>query len=921
MDSITEQSKQELSRGNRRARTSAAMIGLALSMGASGALIPRHDDRAVAAEAKSAESAIAALPLDSRALIVTAPSTAASVEIPTLVSQTSHTVREGQTLWQIAQEHRVHVEDLAASNHMVPNDVLQVGQVLTVPNSKTTPPTYSAISAQPQSIEPETASAFPSTDPEAVRLATQRGIGGLLPEFEQSDNRLKTEQDESLARLRQKQQMLNERLTALRAGGTATASPLAKADQPPVAMTKLAKPDESKAAKPGSDDTTKPTAAEVMTTAPRTATSLLGSESAIAQPEVENGVAPSEPRQAAVLVPTVPTAVAPAVAPEAEVPMAAATVTPNAVVPEAVVPALESETTSTPVSGEVRQAEQVAVAETAPTLTVPEATSASEPEALEQPTTLSNLPQNQVQPAPPAAVAVATTPTIGQPQAIAPSADRLPSVLQSSASIGESGENQPFSTVPPLRSVESPQLLASADESDQSSSPSASAVALNNVRVPVIEPESSAPQSSAYQIKAGDTLTAIARQHGISRDELARANNIRNPNMIWAGTTLTIPQARSAASNPPSIANLPTQPVTVAANRLTPGSLSQAPGQVVVPTSNSLQVSTPAEDIPTVLPNANAEPFSSPLMSSPEETQIAAAPLAARSGSTEANSVSGSQPEMNPYVAGLLEEIRTMRANRQAEAGQVEAIQPATTETQVAVATLNGEGGTTMPSLYLSPTAIPGITPEAPASDVSTPVEVAPEPETETPRAPVSVSRPSQQLAEEPQLMAAAPLGSESYAPLAQPLTSRVVSPDLPALPEAGEYLPESIPSSNGFIWPAQGVFTSGYGWRWGRMHRGIDVAAPVGTPVVAAASGVVISAGWNSGGYGNLVEIRHPDGTLTRYAHNNRLLVHSGQSVKQGEQIAEMGSTGYSTGPHVHFEIHPPEQGAVNPMAFLPNR
>jgi murein DD-endopeptidase MepM/ murein hydrolase activator NlpD len=104
-------------------------------------------------------------------------------------------------------------------------------------------------------------------------------------------------------------------------------------------------------------------------------------------------------------------------------------------------------------------------------------------------------------------------------------------------------------------------------------------------------------------------------------------------------------------------------------------------------------------------------------------------------------------------------------------------------------------------------------------------------------------------------------------------------------------------------------------------MHRGIDIAAPVGTPILAAAPGVVVTAGWNSGGYGNLVEIQHPDGSLTLYAHNSRILVRRGQDVQQGEQISEMGSTGYSTGPHLHFEVHPSGRGAVNPMAFLPKQ
>jgi murein DD-endopeptidase MepM/ murein hydrolase activator NlpD len=122
-----------------------------------------------------------------------------------------------------------------------------------------------------------------------------------------------------------------------------------------------------------------------------------------------------------------------------------------------------------------------------------------------------------------------------------------------------------------------------------------------------------------------------------------------------------------------------------------------------------------------------------------------------------------------------------------------------------------------------------------------------------------------------------------------------------------------------GFSWPAAGKLTSRYGRRWGRMHKGIDIAGPVGTPINSAADGTVIAAGWNSGGYGNLVEIRHSDGTTTRYGHNSRLSVSVGQTVRQGQQLAEMGSTGHSTGSHLHFEIRPSGGAAVNPISHLP--
>ena len=139
----------------------------------------------------------------------------------------------------------------------------------------------------------------------------------------------------------------------------------------------------------------------------------------------------------------------------------------------------------------------------------------------------------------------------------------------------------------------------------------------------------------------------------------------------------------------------------------------------------------------------------------------------------------------------------------------------------------------------------------------------------------------------------------------------------LPPLPDSNEYLPSAF---DGYIWPAQGVLTSGYGWRWGRLHSGIDIAAPIGTPIFAAAAGKVVGAGWHSG-YGNVVKLEHLDGSFTLYAHTSKILVEPGQQVNQGEEIAEIGSTGNSTGPHLHFEIHPKGDIATDPLAFLDHK
>lgn len=123
-------------------------------------------------------------------------------------------------------------------------------------------------------------------------------------------------------------------------------------------------------------------------------------------------------------------------------------------------------------------------------------------------------------------------------------------------------------------------------------------------------------------------------------------------------------------------------------------------------------------------------------------------------------------------------------------------------------------------------------------------------------------------------------------------------------------------PSSAGFVWPVNGVVVSGFGMRWGRMHEGIDITASTGTPIRAAAAGTVIWSGWR-GGYGNAVIIDHGRGLSTVYAHASALIARQGQRVSQGEVVALVGSTGNSSGPHLHFEVRI-NGVAVDPLLYL---
>ncbi|NOZ92589.1 MAG: peptidoglycan DD-metalloendopeptidase family protein [Dictyoglomi bacterium] len=130
-----------------------------------------------------------------------------------------------------------------------------------------------------------------------------------------------------------------------------------------------------------------------------------------------------------------------------------------------------------------------------------------------------------------------------------------------------------------------------------------------------------------------------------------------------------------------------------------------------------------------------------------------------------------------------------------------------------------------------------------------------------------------------------------------------------------------------GFIWPMTGVLTAKFGWRihpiyhTKMFHYGIDIAAPFGTPIKAAASGIVAYAGW-FGGYGYTVILAHPNGFYTLYAHLSKYIVREGQKVYQGQVIAYEGSTGWSTGPHLHFAIYRKIGGKkefVDPLKYLP--
>jgi murein DD-endopeptidase MepM/ murein hydrolase activator NlpD len=181
---------------------------------------------------------------------------------------------------------------------------------------------------------------------------------------------------------------------------------------------------------------------------------------------------------------------------------------------------------------------------------------------------------------------------------------------------------------------------------------------------------------------------------------------------------------------------------------------------------------------------------------------------------------------------------------------------------------------------------------------------------------------PLEDLAEINDLDPNAPLQPGQVIFLLAPQTGVVAAAELePPLPPSFEDDERGTRSTTDLAWPLrEGRMSSIYGRRWGKKHEGIDLAAPIGTPVYAAKDGLVLYADNVVKGYGNMVVLQHEGDLLTAYAHTSVLLVRKGDHVRTGQIIARVGQTGHATAPHLHFEVR---KGQVpkDPLRFLPPR
>lgn len=774
---------------NLRAYKSAAVIGLAISLGASSVLLPHQGDEAIAAEplftvspvASTLGAGLSSSPDHNQpSIIQSSPvqgsviqdskATAESLEpsspvvITPVQATTYHQVKSGDTFWLLAQKYQISAEAIAQANNLDIKATLSVGQSLRIPTTNTihemqlgeinevNSPTYGVSKAQLQNTS--------TTNTPANTPINVQGIANPEPV-------LQSRQNEALQNLRGQTDQLRETLGGWRIERNSSTS---LANQNNLIASIPTQPNPS------------PTAGWLNRNQ--------ASRQVLEQPNIV---------------------------------VAAAR---NSLTKESPTPNYQST-----VSSVSRTASSTAGATTGNNNAAPN---------------VANLPLNSQ----------SSTPAANPSVPVVITTTSLPNAGNANWATSSSNSSHPN----PASS-----WVAHNPEPISPSTPTVfAAVPSTPILPPVTTQEAAVPSTpEVHQVRPGETLDAIARRYGVSRQEIARANRISNPNLLFVDQRLTIPvnPNRVISAAPAGVDNSPK-----AGN------------------SSDMSLGTPS---PTVTVAALPQPSPGGIFGNGSANP---APII--------NSSSNQLTQDELVTERLRADIRRMREEHQ----QQRTSQPILTN-QNQQPTANPESR----PLFSNNISNTGTSNSGGLERVNPQFRANTE----------SAASPS--LPTQPQLVAVAPSSAGALNPMLQLPIGQVVSPDLPPLSPADTYLPNSPARFDGYIWPAEGVLTSGYGMRWGRMHRGIDIAAPTGTPIMAAAPGVVVTAGWNDGGYGNLVEIKHPDGSLTLYAHNNRILVQEGQQVAQGEQISEMGSTGFSTGPHLHFEIHPTGRGAVNPIALMP--
>ena len=429
------------------------------------------------------------------------------------------------------------------------------------------------------------------------------------------------------------------------------------------------------------------------------------------------------------------------------------------------------------------------------------------------------------------------------------------------------------------------------------------------------------PENAMVVVQAGDTFEGIAARLGVNVTALQRANNLSG-DVLRTNQTLRLPSsstnvangsAASSSSNRSAVSKTviytvragDTLSAVAARFKVSIAAVQSASGlrsdalilgqQLRIPTAGTVVTTSAATQKPvTVKPIAVVKPLPKasvvkPSTEKPNSTMASSGIVTVKRGDTLSSIARAS----GSSLAGL-RKLNNLSSDALALGQRLRT--GATPTAKSALKPVSSAATTAKPSaVTLTVSSKPsGAEPAVTAK-------------------PVTVSKPSVIPRPAPAAMDSSAIGVMPTAPsdvLEGQIDFKIVEPINP---------PAQINRFERPLWPISGILTSRYGYRWGRLHTGLDIAVPTGTSVYAALSGTVQFAGWNRFGYGYLVVIRGVDSRLYYYAHNSRLFVRVGQFVPQGRMISKSGSTGNSTGPHLHFEVR---VGGVarNPLAYLPS-
>ncbi len=438
------------------------------------------------------------------------------------------------------------------------------------------------------------------------------------------------------------------------------------------------------------------------------------------------------------------------------------------------------------------------------------------------------------------------------------------------------------------------------------------------------------PQSSAappvatlggqtYTVVAGDTIDSVARQYGVPVDVLIQANNLASPYQLQAGQQLVIPVSGSyVVQSGDSLYRIALKHnTTVAAiaqiNNIAPpyrikvGQHLTLPGTAVA--QNGLSGTTIGDTMPPLTPAPPLPPAGSSVVTTENlapPSGVSAAPAPA-SSATPGSTVSGTAPGSAVVTSSTLPTLAPVNP----------AAPPSTSVTSTTVTT--AQTGT-MASGFTGGSPVKPVAPGvAGAIPIIPPVSNKGAVGSGTSS---SGSNSSETVGQSvTNLSSTSQVTSGSAAASGQTASGAASGQTASAQPSATSAATTVQPATHGtgkFLWPVNGKIISPFGPKDGGLHNdGINIAAPLGTPVHAADSGVVVYAGNELRGFGNLLLVRHADGWVSAYAHCDALLVKRGDNVKRGQVIARVGQSGNVNAPQLHFELRKGAE-AVDPLAQL---